>query len=178
MILSEQAIRRSLTNGELVIRDLPAGSVQPASVDLRLAGTFLMVDERAMEHVDLESEVKYRRVETDTIIIPPHSFVLAQTMEFLEVPTTMCAFIEGRSSIGRIGLFIQNAGWIDPGFSGHFTLQLYNANPLPIKLDAGRRVCQVVFCRMEGDATAYRGKYQNQVSATGSRIFRDVEIQR
>ncbi len=84
---------------------------------------------------------------------------------------------EGRSSIGCLGLFIQNAGWVDPGFKGEITLELFNANKCAIELKSGRRVGQLVFAELDRDAqNPYRGKYQGQRGATGSRIFLDAEI--
>jgi len=84
--------------------------------------------------------------------------------------------VEGRSSIGRIGLFIQNAGWIDPGFEGRITLELYNASSLPIKLQAGKRICQLVFCTMDQKAeNPYQGKYQGQKVTVGSRVYQDKD---
>ena len=85
--------------------------------------------------------------------------------------------VEGRSSLGRLGLFIQNAGWVDPGFHGAITLELFNANRCAIKLQAGRRIGQLVFARMDRAAQSpYRGKYQGQRGATGSRVFLDEEL--
>ena len=85
--------------------------------------------------------------------------------------------VEGRSSLGRLGLFIQNAGWVDPGFHGEITLELFNANRCAIKLQAGRRTGQLVFARMDRAAQSpYRGKYQGQRGPTGSRVFLDEEL--
>ena len=85
--------------------------------------------------------------------------------------------VEGRSSLGRLGLFIQNAGWVDPGFHGEITLELFNANRCAIKLQARRRIGQLVFARMDRAArNPYRGKYQGQRGATGSRVFLDEEL--
>lgn len=85
--------------------------------------------------------------------------------------------VEGRSSLGRLGLFIQNAGWVDPGFHGEIALELFNANRCAIKLQAGRRIGQLVFARMDRAAqNPYRGKYQGQRGATGSRVFLDEEL--
>ena len=85
--------------------------------------------------------------------------------------------VEGRSSLGRLGLFIQNAGWVDPGFHGEITLELFNANRCAIKLQAGRRIGKLVFARMDRAAqNPYRGKYQGQRGATGSRVFLDEEL--
>jgi dCTP deaminase len=177
MILSDRTLRNLIGSGELGIEPLAPDSIQPASIDCRLDRHFLVVEDREMDVIDLSSEVHYREIEDDSILIPPHSFLLATTMEYVRLPDDLTAFVEGRSSIGRIGLFIQNAGWVDPGFEGQITLELYNANSLPIRLDAGRRICQLVFCRMDQAAeTPYRGKYQGQRRTTGSRISLDREV--
>lgn len=176
MILSDKTLKEMLSSGELVVDPISADSIQPASIDCRLDRDFLIVEDRNMEIIDLNSEILYREIEGDTITIPPHSFLLATTMEFIRLPNNLTAFVEGRSSIGRMGLFIQNAGWVDPGFEGQITLELYNANSLPIRLQAGRRICQLVFCKMDQEALhPYQGKYQGQRKATGSRVFRDTE---
>lgn len=189
VILSDKTIRNLLDRGELAIEPLEddqisPGSIrvgkqiQPASVDLRLGTHFLKLDEHNIAYIDLENPAKYISFEKEEIILPPHSFMLATTMEYIRLPDNLTAFVEGRSSIGRMGLFIQNAGWVDPGFEGEITLELYNANQLPIKLTAGRRVCQLVFAQLDQDAYyPYRGKYQGQRDATGSQIYFDVENQ-
>ena len=148
--------------------------IQPASIDLRLGSHFLKVNENRLEAIRLDAPPEYEELNQREIVIPPHSFLLATTLESIRLPDDLTAFVEGRSSIGRIGLFIQNAGWVDPGFVGTITLELYNANRLPIRLQAGRRVCQLVFARMDrAAATPYQGKYQHQRDATGSRIAQD-----
>ena len=102
--------------------------------------------------------------------------MLASTMEYIKLPADVTAFVEGRSSIGRIGLFVENAGWVDPGFEGELTLELFNANRQPIRLQAGRRICQLVFSRMDQPTSApYRGKYQGQRKPVGSRIYQDSD---
>ena len=114
-----------------------------------------------MEIISLDSEIKYREITGDSIIIPPHSFLLATTREYIEVPADLTAFVEGRSSIGRIGLYPKRR--MDrPGFKGRITLELYNASSLPIKLQAGKRICQLVFCKMDKAAAKHSGKYQGQ----------------
>ncbi len=93
------------------------------------------------------------------------------------MPDDLTAFVEGRSSLGRMGLFIQNAGWVDPGFKGEITLELYNANRCAIEIKAGRRVGQLVFAELDDIAlNPYKGKYKGQRGATGSRAFMDKEI--
>lgn len=176
MILSDQTLTKMIESGELGVTPLTESSIQPASIDCRLGNHFLVVEDRQMQTIDLNSEIIYREIKGDSITIPPHSFLLATTLETVKLPDDLTAFVEGRSSIGRIGLFIQNAGWVDPGFEGQITLELYNANSLPIRLEAGRRICQLVFCKMDQIATSpYRGKYQGQRRATGSQVFKDIE---
>ncbi len=174
MIISDGTIQKLMKQGDLIVDPLVDGQIQPASIDLRLGTHFLKVDENNVESMSLDKEIKYVEIEGNEIIIPPHSFLLATTMEYIKLPNNLTAFVEGRSSIGRIGLFIQNAGWVDPGFEGEITLELYNANRLPIKLTAGRRICQLVIAEMDETAqNPYNGKYQKQRSATGSRVFLD-----
>ncbi|MCD8509876.1 MAG: dCTP deaminase [Bacillus sp. (in: Bacteria)] len=177
MILSGKAILSKINKSELKIDPFTMEQIQPASIDLRLGTHFLTIDEHENAVVSLEKPATYREIETkDKIILPPHSFLLATTMETVELPNDLTAFVEGRSSIGRLGLFIQNAGWVDPGFKGQITLELFNANRLPIELTVGRRICQLVFAEVNEEAEPYKGKYLNQSGATNSRIFQDIEV--
>lgn len=174
MILSDRRIKELIKSKELVIDPLDPTQIQPASVDLRLGTSFLKLDENSFSTMSMTDEINYIEFEANEVIIPSNSFLLATTKEYIELPDNLTAFVEGRSSIGRMGLFIQNAGWVDPGFKGEITLELYNANRLPIKLLAGRRICQLVFAQMESKAlNIYDGKYQGQRKAVGSRIFLD-----
>lgn len=177
MILSDKTLSEMIANQELVVDPLQPESIQPASIDCHLGDHFLIVEDRQMHTIELDQEIMYRELYGNEITIPPHSFLLATTQEYVKLPNNLTAFVEGRSSIGRIGLFIQNAGWVDPGFEGQITLELYNANSLPIRLKAGRRICQLVFCKMDHLAlNPYRGKYQGQRKATGSKVFQDSEV--
>ncbi len=176
MILSDKSIKDLISRGKLLIEPLTDNQIQPASVDLRLGCDFLKIDENLMEVMTLEDEIKYEKISRDEIVIPPSSFLLATTREYIKLPEDLTAFVEGRSSIGRMGLFIQNAGWVDPGFEGQITLELYNANRLPIKLLAGRRICQLVFAQMDQlPLGPYNGKYQCQKSTVGSLVYKDEE---
>ena len=177
MILSDGTLKTLIETKELLVEPIKPESIQPASVDCHLGRHFLLVEDRQMHTIDMESKILYREIEANEIIIPPQSFLLATTEEYVKLPNNMTAFVEGRSSIGRIGLFIQNAGWVDPGFEGQITLELFNANSLPIRLQAGRRICQLVFCLMDKPAqNPYKGKYQGQRNATGSRVYQDTEV--
>lgn len=176
MILSDKTLKAMLASGELIVTPIDEKSIQPASIDCRLGDHFLLVEENQMDIITLDAEIKYREITSDFITIPPHSFLLATTQEYVEVPNNLTAFVEGRSSIGRIGLFIQNAGWVDPGFKGRITLELYNAGSLPIKLQSGKRICQLVFCSMDKAAeNPYKGKYQGQKVTVGSRVYQDKD---
>jgi dCTP deaminase len=176
MILSDRSLKSMIKSGELVVEPLRENSIQPASIDCHLGDHFLIVDDFNMGTIRLDEEIRYREVTSESLTLPPHSFLLATTAEYVKMPADLTAFVEGRSSIGRMGLFIQNAGWVDPGFEGRITLELYNANSLPIELRAGRRICQLVFCKMDQVAeTPYRGKYQGQSQSVGSRIYLDDE---
>ncbi|HET6485046.1 MAG TPA: dCTP deaminase [Spirochaetia bacterium] len=176
MILSDGTLRRMMAERSIIVEPIEPYQLQPASVDLRLGNHFLKIDENTLESLSLDREPPYVRIDKEEIVIPPHSFLLATTVEYVKIPTNVTAFVEGRSSIGRMGLFIQNAGWVDPGFEGTITLELYNANRLPIRLACGRRICQIVFALMDQPAgRPYAGKYQGQRGTVGSRIDRDTE---
>ena len=177
MILSDKTLMRMIENKELIVEPLEKEQIQPASVDIRLGNTFSIVEDTSTGIINLENEIKYKTITTDSYILLPNQFVLATTMEYFDLPDNLTAFVEGRSSLGRMGLFIQNAGWVDPGFKGEITLELYNANRCAIELKAGRRVGQLVFAKMDDTAlNPYNGKYQGQKGATGSRVFMDKEV--
>lgn len=175
MILSDKTIMKMLKEGTLTISPLTDEQIQPASVDVRLGNTFSIVEDSSTGIITMENKIGYKIIETDTYILLPGQFVLATTMEYFSLPNNLTAFVEGRSSLGRMGLFIQNAGWVDPGFKGEITLELFNANRCAIELKAGRRVGQLVFAEMDDNALhPYNGKYQGQRGATGSRVFMDT----
>ena len=177
MILSDKTIAQMIEEKALTIQPLNPEQIQPASVDVRLGDTFSVVEDSSTGIINLDSEIKYKNIKTDTYVLLPGQFVLATTMEYFELPDDLTAFVEGRSSLGRMGLFIQNAGWVDPGFKGEITLELFNANRHAIELRAGRRVGQLVFAKMDQVAlNPYRGKYQGQRGATGSRVFMDFDV--
>lgn len=177
MILSDKTLLKMLDEKTLIIEPLETDQIQPASVDIRLGNTFSVVEDSSSGIINLENEIKYKMITSDTYILLPNQFVLATTMEYFDLPNNLTAFVEGRSSLGRMGLFIQNAGWVDPGFKGEITLELYNANRCAIELKAGRRIGQLVFAKMDDTALhPYSGKYQGQKGATGSRVFLDSEI--
>jgi dCTP deaminase len=148
--------------------------INPASINLRLGASFIRpVQGRA---VKLGSRMPYETVkarEDGTVRIKPGEFMLATTMERVAIPVNSAAFVQGRSSIGRIGLMVQNAGFVDPGFNGHITLELKNDSPCAIILKPGYPVAQLIFMDAADVSGGYNGKYQNQIEATGSRMHLD-----
>lgn len=153
--------------------------LQSASFDLRLNDTYKMPRAKhgTVSPIDFDTYdavMEFKETVTDRFILMPSEFVLASTIEWVNLPNDLSAFVEGRSSIGRTGLFIHNAGWIDPGFRGTITLELFNAAPYPLVLDAGRRICQIVFQMLNQETFDYAGKYQNEGGTIPSRINEDV----
>ncbi|WP_283123978.1 dCTP deaminase [Angelakisella massiliensis] len=177
MILSDKTILALMSAGQLGIEPVTPEQIQPASVDIRLGNTFsYFSSDNPDVPLSMSSQPTYTTVTCDRFVVAPKQFVLATTMEYFRLPDNLTAFVEGRSSIGRLGLFIQNAGWVDPGFEGEITLELFNASDRAIELEAGRRVGQLVFAQLDWDAlNPYRGKYQGQKGTTGSRIYLDAE---
>ena len=176
MILSDNTIKKMLNEGELHIHPLEdIHQIQPASVDIRLGDTFSSVKDSETV-ITFGLPVEYETVKKKSFLLLPHKFVLATTKEYFKLPNNLTAFVEGRSSVGRMGLFIQNAGWVDPGFEGEITLELFNASDKPILLEEGKRVGQLVFAQLDQNAeNPYNGKYQKQTGATGSRVYLDKE---
>ncbi len=176
MILSDKTLMKMLDEHTLVVNPIEIEQIQPASIDIRIGNTYSIVEDSPSGTINLDDEITYKRIAADKYILLPGQFVLATTMEFVELPDNLTAFVEGRSSLGRLGLFIQNAGWVDPGFKGEITLELFNANRCAIELNAGRRIGQLVFAQLDDNAlNPYRGKYQGQRGATGSKVYLDKD---
>ena len=173
MILSDKTIQSLLDSKKLIVKDRAEDAVQPCSIDLALGASALIVKYWNTGGVlDFDSPMEHQKISGKEIIIPPQSFILAATKEYIELPDNISAFVEGRSSVGRMGLFIQTAGVVVPGFRGTLTLELYNANILPIRLRAGRKICQLILFQMDQPAgRPYRGKYQNQRETTATKAF-------
>jgi len=152
--------------------------IQPASIDLRLGKTFLVPKPDATTHLDLREGVPndyYQQVELaegDCFVLHPNEFVLGTTLEWVRMPKHLAASVDGRSSIGRLGVCAHvTAGFIDPGFEGQITLEMVNFGKVAVKLWPGFRVCQLVVSMLYTECSkGYQGRYQGQVGATGSRV--------
>ncbi|SNZ09394.1 dCTP deaminase [Persephonella hydrogeniphila] len=180
MILSDRKIKELLRKKELIIEPIDSNQIQPSSVDLRLGNDFLIYPEEIeildVKNPDLGNQLKKVVADEEGFVIQPKHFILATTREYIKLPDYLTAFVEGRSSLGRLGLFIENAGWVDAGFEGNITLEFYNANSRPLRIYPGMRICQLVFAQMEQPAeNPYRGKYQGQRGTTASRIYLDKD---
>ncbi|HEV7758133.1 MAG TPA: dCTP deaminase [Acidimicrobiales bacterium] len=183
MILSDRTIREELAAGRIVIDPLDEASVQPSSVDLRLDRLFRVFLNHTMPVIDVKRDLEdlTRLVEIqpdDAFILHPGEFVLGSTYERLGLPDDLVARIEGKSSLGRLGLLIHStAGFIDAGFCGHITLELSNVANLPITLYPEMKIGQVSFLKMTTPADAPYGssaagsKYQGQRGPTPSRYW-------
>ena len=183
MILSDRTIREQLAAGRIAIEPLDESCVQPSSVDLRLDKLFRVFLNHTMSVIDVKRDLsdltqEVEIAEGDAFILHPGEFVLGSTYERITLPDDIVARIEGKSSLGRLGLLIHStAGFIDAGFSGHITLELSNVANLPITLYPGMKIGQVSFLQMTTPADlpygskAVGSKYQGQRGPTPSRYW-------
>lgn len=174
MIYSDVDIRAALSEGKIIIDPISDDQIQPASIDLRLGNHWLVAEPN--NRANLCTKIRYKSLNNNKFILYPGNMVLATTMERVSLPLDICARLEGRSSVGRLGIFVHNAGFIDPGWNGQITLELINMGNSSVLLDTGRRIAQLVLEELKTPcSTGYSGKYQNQNGATGSRIYLDKE---
>jgi dCTP deaminase len=187
MILSDRTLREEIAAGRIVIDPFEPANVQPSSIDLRIDRYFRVFRNHTTGIIDVKEnqENLTELVEIgpdDVFILHPGEFVLGATAERVSVPDDLVARIEGKSSLGRLGVVIHStAGFIDPGFNGHITLELSNAATLPITLYPGMKIGQVSFLRMTTPAdnpygsSAIGSKYQGQRGPTPSRYFENFK---
>ncbi|PWV48619.1 MULTISPECIES: dCTP deaminase [Nocardiopsis] len=181
MLLSDRDIRSEIDSGRVRIDPFEPSLVQPSSIDVRLDRFFRVFENHKYPHIDpsVEQPDLTRLVETDgeeAFILHPGEFVLASTYEVVSLPDDIASRLEGKSSLGRLGLLTHStAGFIDPGFSGHVTLELSNVATLPIKLYPGMKIGQLCMFRLTSPSerpygsAAYGSRYQGQRGPTPSR---------
>lgn len=179
MILTDkQILERLKLPDNLSIDPLPKHQqIQPASIDLRLSDEFLL------PHIDSPVDIKngsphYENVKCNVLQLPPRSFVLGTTIEKVHIPSDLIGRVEGRSSIGRLGVTIHvTAGFIDPNFTGQITLEIANLSNTTIFLYENMRICQMVLEELKTVPNRLYGeagnKYQGQEGVTGSMIYYD-----
>ena len=185
MLLSDRDIRAEIDGGRVRLQPYDEAMVQPSSIDLRLDKFFLLFDNHKYPFIDPAEDqpdlTRMIEVERDEpFILHPGEFVLGSSFEVVTLPDDLAARLEGKSSLGRLGLLTHStAGFVDPGFSGHVTLELSNVATLPIKLWPGMKVGQLCFFRLSSPAenpygsAKYGSRYQGQRGPTASRSFQN-----
>lgn len=190
-ILSDKTIKEYLEEGKIVIDPLKEEQqIQPSSVDMRLGDEFKVFKVIRKPYIDPKDEediAEYMESSTvpegEAFIIHPNEFALATTQEYVKVPDDLVARVEGRSSMGRLGVTMHvTAGYVDPGFEGRITLEISNIGAMPVALYPGQRVCQLVFETMTTPAELPYGhpkrnsKYMKQLKPESSRVKLDYEL--
>jgi dCTP deaminase len=183
VVLSDRTIREEIDSGRIVIDPFEASNVQPSSVDVRVDRQFRVFHNARYPFIDVRQPMDdlTELVEVsgdEPFILHPGEFVLGQTLERVTLPDDLVARLEGKSSLGRLGLLIHStAGFVDSGFSGNLTLELSNVANLPITIYHGMPIGQISFMRMDGPVERPYGsgeagsKYQGQAEPTPSRFY-------
>ncbi|CAB4624618.1 MAG: dCTP deaminase [Actinobacteria bacterium] len=186
MLLSDRDIKAEIASGRVVLEPYDEGMVQPSSIDVRIDRYFRVFENHRYPHIDpAEEQPDLTRVveplPNEPFILHPGEFALASTYEVVTLPDDVAARLEGKSSLGRLGLLTHStAGFIDPGFSGHVTLELSNVATLPIKLWPGMKIGQLCFIRLSSPAehpygsSLYGSRYQGQRGPTPSKSHQSV----
>ncbi len=183
MLLSDRDIRSEIESGRVGIDPYDPKMIQPSSIDVRLDKFFRVFENHKYEVIDPSKEQPEltREIEVgndEHFILHPGEFVLASTYEVVTLPDDIAARLEGKSSLGRLGLLTHStAGFIDPGFSGHITLELSNVANLPVKLFPGMKIGQLCLVKLSSAAenpygsAVYGSRYQGQRGPTASRSW-------
>jgi dCTP deaminase len=183
VLLSDRDIRTEIESGRVVVEPFDEAMIQPSSVDVRLDKFFRVFENHKYSVIDpsIEQPELTREVIAegdDAFILHPGEFVLASTYEVITLPDDIAGRLEGKSSLGRLGLLTHStAGFIDPGFSGHITLELSNVANLPVKLFPGMKIGQLCLIKLSSPAehpygsAIYSSRYQGQRGPTPSRSF-------
>ena len=182
MVLSDQTIKHEIARGGIVVRPFNEADVQPASIDLHLDAKLRVFRNYTEPYVDLNKDLpeltQIEEISSDVpFILHPGEFVLGNTLEHIELAANVVARLEGKSSLGRIGLLIHStAGFVDPGWQGTLTLELSNVSRLPLTLYRGMPIGQISFQYLTTEAErpygseGLRSRYQGQAGPTATRI--------
>ncbi len=183
MLMSDRDIRASILAGQIGLEPLEMNLLQPSSFDVRLDRFFRLFDNHKYAYIDPaedQSDLTHlvEVAPDEAFILHPGEFVLGSTYEFVTLPDNIAARLEGKSSLGRLGLLTHStAGFVDPGFKGHVTLELANVSNLPIKLWPGMKVGQLCFFQLSSPSETpygsekYNNRYQGQRGPTASRSY-------
>jgi dCTP deaminase len=188
MILSDRDIKTKLENKQIIVEPMPDlnQALGTVSVDLRLGNEFAVYKTTSKPYIDVKDPKtlefvteKVVKTNDEAFVIHPREFVLGSTLEHIELPADLAGRLEGKSSLGRLGIVIHStAGKVDPGFKGNLVLEITNIGTLPIMLYPGMRVCQLLFEQLSSPTTkAYTeresSKYKNQDKTVGSRVMQE-----
>ena len=185
MLLSDRDLRAEIKAGRLVIDPYDDSLVQPSSIDVRLDRFFRVFNNHLYTHIDPAEQqddltAMVEVAEGEAFVLHPGEFVLASTLEVITLGDQLAGRLEGKSSLGRLGLLTHStAGFIDPGFSGHVTLELSNVANLPIKLWPGMKIGQLCIFRLSSPSehpygsAVYGSRYQGQRGPTPSRSWQN-----
>jgi dCTP deaminase len=185
VLLSDRDLRAEIESARVAVDPYDPAMIQPSSIDVRLDRLFRVFENHRYPHIDPSTEQPEltRLVEPDgdePFILHPGEFVLGSTYEVVTLPDDIAGRLEGKSSLGRLGLLTHStAGFIDPGFSGHVTLELSNVATLPIKLWPGMKIGQLCLFRLSSPAqhpygsAVYGSRYQGQRGPTPSKSFQN-----
>jgi dCTP deaminase len=187
MILSDRDILKAIENGDVGIEPFDRADLQPSSVDLHVDRYFRTFHNARHPFIDVKKPMDdltelVEVPETEAFILHPGEFVLGSTREFVRLPDDLVARLEGKSSLGRLGLLIHStAGYVDPGFEGRLTLELSNVANLPITIYPGMKIGQISFFGLSSPAdkpygsTSVGSKYQGQLGPTPSRYYQNFD---
>ncbi|MDA3039906.1 MAG: dCTP deaminase [Actinomycetota bacterium] len=187
MILSDRTIKEEIAAGRIIIEPYEDAAVQPSSVDLRLDKYFRVFRNHTLSHIDVKQNLEeltelVEAADEDPFILHPGEFVLGSTAERVAIPADLVGRIEGKSSLGRLGLLIHTtAGFVDAGWDGQLTLEFSNVASLPITLYPGMKIGQISFIRMTTEADKPYGtselgsKYQGQRGPRPSRYWENFD---
>jgi dCTP deaminase len=187
VVLSDRTIRAEIEAGRIEIEPFDEDLIQPSSVDIRVDRRFRVFHNNRYAFIDVRQPMEdltelVEVREDEPFILHPGEFVLGQTLEQVTLPNDLVARLEGKSSLGRLGLLIHStAGFVDSGFSGNLTLELSNVATLPITIYYGMPIGQISFMRMDGPverpygSRENRSKYQGQAEPTASRFYQNFD---
>ena len=185
MVLSDRTIRKEIESNRIVIDPLGDNCIQPASVDVHLDSHLLLFRGSRQAYIDIRKDQSnltemFEIKDDEPFMLHPNEFVLGSTVEFIGIPDDLVSRLEGKSSLGRVGLLIHStAGYVDPGWKGRLTLELSNVANLPVTLYKDMKIGQLSYLRLTTKVDNPYGsenlnsKYQGQTGAMGSQIFKD-----
>jgi len=185
MILPDHEIRKMLKEGKLKIEPLedPDKQIQPACVDLKLGSEFKVFKHTKEAYIDSKNPKEYTEDHTangEPFVLHPNEFVLGITKEKITLPADIAAYVDGKSSIGRLGITAHiTSGWVDPGFSGRLVLEISNLGKMPVKIYPGMRICKLLFFGMNSPCEVpynmRKSKYHGQDTVEQSKLHEEFD---